>query len=65
METGDIDFFFWSEMVMKFGKAIAFDGRFLYRFVNDEIRMFEERNLLKRVKEGTRDIRDYEKARRN
>ncbi len=63
VEAGDTDFFFWSEKVIKFGKATASDGRFLYRFVNDEMRMSEERNLLRRVKEGTLDIGDYEKAR--
>jgi len=63
VEAGDTDFFFWNGKVIRFGKATASDGRLLYTFVNDEMRMSEERNLLKRVKEGSLGIGDYEKMR--
>lgn len=63
VETVDTDFFFWNEKVIRFGKAAASDGKLLYRFVNDEMRMSEERNLLKKVKEGALGIEDYEKTR--
>ena len=63
VSVGEIDFFFWREKVIRYGKSKLDDKLFLYRFLNDEMAMSEDREFLKKVKDGKMDIDAYIKAR--
>ena len=62
VSVGDTDFFFWREKVIRYGKAGLDGGLFLYRFLNDEMAMSEDREFLKKVRDGKLSLDGYVKA---
>ena len=59
VSVGDTDFFFWREKVIRYGKAGLDGGLFLYRFLNDEMAMSEDREFLKKVRDGKLSLDGY------
>ena len=59
VSVGETDFFFWNEKVIRYGKAHPEGGPYLYRFLNDEMAMSEDRNALRKLSEGTLSPEEY------
>lgn len=62
VSVGETDFFFWKDRVIRYGKARPEGGPFLYRFMNDEMAMSEDRNALAKVRDGTLGAERYMEA---